>query len=118
MHPAEQRHICFEPLQESRSTGSSLPDLSGELPPQRAPLHGCGVRLHGAAGQRREHDADGFAGRVAEQSVPVEPVCPKVWSEHPGLPDSRPTPKPNPRGANPAGLWFLTISRAVSGRIT
>src|SRR5262249_53143387 len=50
----------------------------------------------------------------AQQSVPVEPVWPKVRSEHPGLPDSLPTANPNPRGVSPFGLWFLTISRAVS----
>src|SRR5262249_55248625 len=54
----------------------------------------------------------------AQQSVPVEPVWPNVRSEHPGLPDSLPTPNPNPRGTNPAGLWFLIISRAVSGLMT
>ncbi len=54
----------------------------------------------------------------AQQSVPVEPVWPKVRSEQPGLPDSLPTPNPNPRGVNPAGLWFLIISRAVSGLMT
>src|SRR2546428_11681831 len=51
----------------------------------------------------------------AQQSVPVEPVCPKVLSEHPGLPADRPTFIPNPRGASPAGLWLVTINRAVSG---
>src|SRR6185503_12056697 len=54
----------------------------------------------------------------AQQSVPVEPVWPKVRSEQPGLPDSLPTPKPNPRGVKSAGLWFLVISRAVSGLTT
>src|SRR5207249_6124604 len=54
----------------------------------------------------------------AQQSVPVEPVWPKVRSEHPGLPEALPTPNPNPRGVNPAGLWFLVISRAVSGLTT
>src|SRR5436305_11258535 len=54
----------------------------------------------------------------AQQSVPVEPVWPKVCAEHPGLPDSFPTPNPNPRGVNPAELWFLIISRAVSGLTT
>src|SRR5439155_8035321 len=54
----------------------------------------------------------------AQQSVPVEPVWPKVCSEHPGLPDALPTPNPNPRGVSLAGLWFLIISRAVSGLIT
>src|SRR5262245_15681033 len=47
--------------------------------------------------------------------VPVEPVCPKVFSEHPLLPAKAPTFHPNPRGVSPAGLWFLTISLAVSG---
>src|SRR5215510_11405729 len=51
----------------------------------------------------------------AQQSVPVEPVWPKVRSEHPRLPDALPTANPNPRGVNPAGLWFLIIRRAVSG---
>ena len=54
----------------------------------------------------------------AQHSVPVEPVWPKVRSEHPGLPDPLPTPNPNPRGVNPSGLWFLIISRAVSGLTT
>src|SRR5262249_42633066 len=34
----------------------------------------------------------------AQQSVPVEPVWPKVRSEHPGLPASLPTASPSPRG--------------------
>src|SRR5207248_6337743 len=51
----------------------------------------------------------------AQKSVPVEPVWPKVCSEQPGLPDSLPTPKPNPRDVKPFGLWFLVISRAVWG---
>jgi hypothetical protein len=46
----------------------------------------------------------------AQQSVPVEPVWPKVCPEHPGLPDSLPTPNPNPRDVSPARLWFLIIS--------
>ena len=44
-----------------------------------------------------------FAGS-AQQSVPVEPVWPKVRSEHPGLPDDRPTANPSPRGESPAGF--------------
>jgi hypothetical protein len=59
-----------------------------------------------------------LAGSAQQQSVPVEPVWPKVRSEHPGLPDPVPTPNPNPRGVNPSGLWFRTISRAVSGFTT
>lgn len=54
----------------------------------------------------------------AQQRVPVEPVWPKVCSEHPELPDVLPTPNPNPRGVNPSGLWFLIIIRAVSGLST
>src|SRR5437588_12837918 len=54
----------------------------------------------------------------AQHSVPVEPVWPKVCSEHPGLPDSWPTANPNPRDVKPALLWFLVISRAVSGLTT
>src|SRR6516165_3643549 len=54
----------------------------------------------------------------AQQRVPVEPVWPKVRSEQPGLPARLPTPNPNPRGVNPFGLWFLIISRAVSGLMT
>src|SRR5437899_8252751 len=51
----------------------------------------------------------------AQESVPVEPVWPKVCSEQPGLPDPLPTPNPSPRGETPDGLWFLIINRAVSG---
>src|SRR5438876_1059399 len=51
----------------------------------------------------------------AQAMVPVEPVWPKVFSEHPLLPADEPTFHPNPRGGSPGGLWFLTISLAVSG---
>ena len=53
--------------------------------------------------------------RLGARQHAVEPVWPKVRSEHPELPDPLPTPNPNPRGVNPSGLWFLIISRAVSG---
>src|SRR5262245_39914320 len=47
--------------------------------------------------------------------VPVDPLCPKVLSEEPLLPADKPTFHPNPRGVSPGGLWFLSISLAVSG---
>jgi hypothetical protein len=54
----------------------------------------------------------------AQQSVPVEPVSPKVRSEEPGLPDFWPTANPSPRGVSPGEWWFSIISRAVVGRTT
>jgi hypothetical protein len=51
----------------------------------------------------------------AHAIVPVEPVCPKVFSEHPAPPKAAPTSSPRPRDFSPGGLWFFTISLAVSG---
>ena len=102
------------------SRGDGLPPVvSGELPPRRAPprARAGGVAPRGPGSDVSTTQMVSLAGS-AQQSVPVEPVWPKVCSEHPGLPDSLPTPNPNPRGVNPAGLWFLIISRAVSGLTT
>jgi hypothetical protein len=52
----------------------------------------------------------------AQQSVPVEPVCPKVCSEHPGLPDPLPTPNPNPRGVNPSGASLHRTSSSAADK--
>src|SRR5262249_11569663 len=51
----------------------------------------------------------------AHATVPVEPVCPKVFSEQPGLPAAAPTLSPRPRGVSPAAFWLVAIRFAVSG---
>src|SRR6516164_9489099 len=54
----------------------------------------------------------------AQAMVPVEPVCPNVFSEQPGLPAAAPTFNPKPRGVSPFAFWLLAISFAVSGLTT
>src|SRR4026207_2055539 len=51
----------------------------------------------------------------AQAIVPVEPLCPKVFSEQPLPPADGPMFHPKPRGVRPGGLWLFTISLAVSG---
>ena len=40
----------------------------------------------------------------AQARVPVNPLCPNVASEQPGLPEWAPMANPSPRGGNPSGL--------------
>src|SRR5262245_59422628 len=51
----------------------------------------------------------------AQAIVPVEPVWPNVFSEHPLLPADAPTLNPKPREVSPSRLWLVTMSLAVCG---
>jgi hypothetical protein len=65
--------------------------------------------------ERGQDDAEGSSRRSAQAIVPLIPYGQTSFPNTLCSPADNPTFHPNPRGVTPGGLWFRTMSFAVSG---